>query len=84
MLAIAYMRDDDTQGSAELVVAYERGIDDLRAAVAGMTKEQVLARPVPGNWSTVECVGHLADTEHAEGGMHSSGVMRLCLAGPAR
>src|SRR5262245_8978175 len=55
--------DDGTLGTAELISAYERGIDDLRAAVAGMTKEQVLARPVPGRWSTVECVGHLADTE---------------------
>ena len=55
-------RDDETLGSAELVAAYEQGIDDLRSAVAGMTHEQVLARPVPGKWSTVECVGHLADT----------------------
>ena len=23
----------------------------------------MLARPVPGRWSTQECVGHLADTE---------------------
>ncbi|HVK18344.1 MAG TPA: DinB family protein [Fimbriiglobus sp.] len=56
-------RDDDSIGTAELVAAYERGIDDLRSAVAGMTNVQVLARPVPGKWSTVECVGHLADTE---------------------
>ena len=56
-------RDDDSLGSADLIAAYERGIDDLRAAVAGMTKEQVLARPVPGKWSTQECVSHLADTE---------------------
>lgn len=56
-------RDDDSLGPAELIAAYEQGIDDLRAAVAGMSKEQVLARPVPGKWSTVECVGHLADTE---------------------
>jgi hypothetical protein len=55
--------DDGTLGTAELVAAYEQGIADLRSAVAGMTKEQVLARPVPGKWSTVECVGHLADTE---------------------
>jgi hypothetical protein len=55
-------RDDDSLGPAELIAAYERGIDDLRSAVAGMTHEQVLARPVPGKWSTVECVGHLADT----------------------
>jgi hypothetical protein len=56
-------RDNETLGSADLIAAYERGIDDLRAVVAGMTKEQVLARPVPGKWSMVECVGHLADTE---------------------
>ena len=56
------LRDDDSLGSADLIAAYERGIDDLREAVAGMTKEQVLARPIPGKWSTVECVGHLADT----------------------
>ena len=55
--------DDGSLGNAELVAAYEQGIDDLRSAVAGMTPEQVLARPVPGKWSTIECVGHLADTE---------------------
>jgi DinB superfamily len=57
------LRDDGTLGGAELVAAYEQGIDDLRAAMAGMTREQVLARPVPGQWSTQECVSHLADTE---------------------
>src|SRR6516162_3750795 len=57
------LRDDDSLSSADLIAAYEQGIDDLRAAVAGMTREQVLARPVPGKWSTQECVGHLADTE---------------------
>ena len=46
-----------------MVAAYERGIDDLRSAVSGLTPEQVLARPVPGKWSTVECVGHIADAE---------------------
>ena len=55
--------DDATLGSTELIAAYEQGIDDLRSAVAGMTPEQILARPVPGKWSIVECVGHLADTE---------------------
>jgi hypothetical protein len=56
-------QDDDTLGKAELIAAYEQGIDALRSAVAGMSLEQVLARPIPGRWSTVECVGHLADTE---------------------
>ena len=55
--------DDGTLGSAELLAAYEQDIEDLRAAVAGMTPEQVRARPVPGKWSTLECVAHLADAE---------------------
>jgi hypothetical protein len=56
-------QDDDTLGSAELIAGYEQGIADLRSSVAGMSPEQVLARPIPGRWSTLECVGHLADTE---------------------
>lgn len=47
----------------ELVNAYESGTGDLRKAVAGMTREQLLARPVPGNWSTLEVVCHLVDFE---------------------
>jgi hypothetical protein len=56
-------KEDDKLSSAELIAAYEQGIDDLRSAVAGMTQEQVLARPIPGKWSTIECVSHLADAE---------------------
>jgi hypothetical protein len=56
-------RDDESVGAADLIAAYERGITDLRSAVAGMTAEQVLARPVPGRWSTLEVVAHPADTE---------------------
>lgn len=59
----AMQKDDGTLGSEELIATYERGIDDLRKAVSGMTPEQLLARPIPGKWSTVECVGHLADSE---------------------
>ena len=35
----------------------------LRNAVAGMTREQLVARPVPGRWSTLEVVCHVADFE---------------------
>src|SRR5262249_53457259 len=56
-------RDDESVGAADLIAAYEQGIADLRAAVAGMTAEQVRSRPVPGKWSTLEVVAHLADTE---------------------
>jgi DinB superfamily len=56
-------RDDDSVGTAELIDAYERGIEDLRTAVAGMAPEQVVSRPIPGKWSTLEVVAHLAGTE---------------------
>jgi hypothetical protein len=46
-----------------LIEQYLAGPDMLRRAVAGMTKEQLLARPIPGNWSTQEVVCHLADYE---------------------
>ena len=56
-------RDDESLGTSELIAEYEQGIEDLRSAVAGMTSEQVLARPIPGKWSTQEVVGHIADAE---------------------
>lgn len=46
---------------SELIEAYLQGPRTLRQAVAGMTREQLLARSVPGKWSTLECVCHLAD-----------------------
>ncbi len=55
--------DDESVAAADLIAAYERGIEDLRTAVSGMTAQQVLARPIAGKWSTLEVVAHLADTE---------------------
>src|SRR5438132_6041963 len=46
-----------------LVNDYAAGAQALREAVRGMTREQVLARPVPGKWSTLEVVCHIADFE---------------------
>src|SRR5881397_3812700 len=48
---------------AGLINSYLTGIEILRRAVQGMSQEQVLARPVPGKWSTLEVVCHLADFE---------------------
>ncbi len=42
---------------------YLAGITTLRQAVAGMTRDQVRARPVHGKWSTLEVVCHIADFE---------------------
>jgi len=59
----AAQRDDRTLSNAELLAAYERGSEELRAAVAGMSDGELLARPVPGKWSTLEVVCHIADCE---------------------
>ena len=47
----------------ELADSYLAGAAHLRAAVADMTHEQVIARPVPGKWSTLEVISHIADFE---------------------
>jgi uncharacterized damage-inducible protein DinB len=47
----------------ELADAYEAGAAELRKAVTGMTREQIVARPVAGKWSTLQVVCHVADFE---------------------
>ncbi|WP_437229759.1 DinB family protein [Planctomicrobium sp. SH661] len=42
---------------------YLAGADQLEAAVAGMTDEQLAATPVPGTWSTQQVICHIADFE---------------------
>ncbi len=46
-----------------LIANYLDGPKLLRKAVAGMSQEQLAARPVPGKWSTLEVICHLADFE---------------------
>ena len=46
-----------------VIEAYLAGPRDLRAAVGGLSREQLVARPVPGKWSILEVVCHLADTD---------------------
>ena len=48
---------------AELAETYRSGAAALRAAVAGMSAEAIRARPIPGRWSTLEVVAHIADFE---------------------
>lgn len=42
---------------------YAAGPGLLRKAVRGLTREQLAARPVPGKWSTLQVVAHIADFE---------------------
>jgi len=46
-----------------LIANYLDGPKVLRKAVAGMSSEQLAARPIPGKWSTLEVICHLADFE---------------------
>ena len=56
-------RDDAALTVADLISAYEKGVEELRLAVAGMTVGQLRSRPVAGRWSTLEVVCHIADCE---------------------
>jgi hypothetical protein len=47
----------------ELIETYLAGPPLLRKAVGGMSRPQLTARPVPGKWSSLEVVCHLADFE---------------------
>jgi hypothetical protein len=47
----------------ELTKAYGVGPQKLRQVVHGLNREQLVARPIAGKWSTLEVVCHLADFE---------------------
>lgn len=49
--------------NSELINRYVAGPTLLRTAVSGMSAEQLRAAPVPGNWSTLQVVCHIADFE---------------------
>ena len=44
-----------------LIKNYLDGPELLRKAVAGMSHEQLVSRPIPGKWSTLEVICHLTD-----------------------
>lgn len=48
---------------AQEIQRYLDGPAQLRQAVAGLTREQALAKPVAGKMSTLEVVAHIADFE---------------------
>jgi uncharacterized damage-inducible protein DinB len=50
---------------SQLIDAYLAGPQTLRQAVAGMSREQLVSRPVAGKWSTLEVVCHLVDSDQA-------------------
>jgi hypothetical protein len=48
---------------AALLDAYLGGPDGLRFAVTGLSRAQMISRPITGSWSVLEVVCHLVDTE---------------------
>ena len=46
-----------------LLDAYLSGPETLRTAVAGISRENLISRPIAGKWSVLEVVCHLADTD---------------------
>lgn len=53
----------DFYTTEQLLEAYRAGPERLRAASAGLTMEQMRARPRPGKWSILEILLHVADSE---------------------
>jgi hypothetical protein len=48
---------------AALLDAYLGGPDRLRSAVTGLSRAQMISRPITGRWSVLEVVCHLVDTD---------------------
>jgi len=46
-----------------LLFQYSQGAELLRRSLNGMSREQMLAKPIPGKWSTLQVVAHLSDFE---------------------
>lgn len=46
-----------------LIDQYAAGPDLLRRSVKGLSREQLVSRPIAGKWSALEVVAHLADFE---------------------
>jgi hypothetical protein len=69
---------------AQLIDDYLAGPPLLRQAVAGISREQFIARPIPGKWSTLEVVCHLADFEIVYADRIKRVVPLLRASAPAR
>ena len=64
----------DFYTTEQLLEAYRAGPERLRAASAGLSMEQMRARPRPGKWSILEILLHVTDSE-------LSGAMRVRYVG---
>jgi hypothetical protein len=53
----------DFYSTEQLLEAHREGPVRIRASIAGLSMEQLQARPRPGKWSILEIVLHVADSE---------------------
>jgi uncharacterized damage-inducible protein DinB len=60
---IIFLNARKAMSNAQLIAEYLAGPQELRAAVTGMTAEQIDATPIPGKWSTKQVICHIADFE---------------------
>ena len=47
----------------DIIESFAAGAETLRRAVDGLTQDDLLARPGPGDWSIQELVIHVADSD---------------------
>src|SRR5262249_39359376 len=52
-----------TMSFTALIDQYAAGSETLKRSVKGLSRDQLVARPIPGKWSTLEVVAHIADFE---------------------
>jgi len=57
------LEKDATMDQKALIDQFEAGGAKLKAAIAGLTKEDLQAHPIPGTWSIQEIVIHLQDSD---------------------
>lgn len=60
---VAQAQLDDGDLPSKLIERCARGVGILRAAIAGMTPDQLHARPIPGKLSSQEVVCHIVDSD---------------------
>jgi hypothetical protein len=60
---IAAAQAPDGRSAAELIAAYRDGSGMLRRSVKGMSRGQLLAKPIEGKMSSLEVLCHVADCE---------------------
>jgi hypothetical protein len=54
---------DDGASADELITRYLTGVELLRGSVAGMTHDQLMARPIEGKLSSQEVACHVVDSD---------------------